>query len=86
MSIPNHEILIESDAETEGFYTIWEPGSAIGMGTTEKEALDDLRGAIHFYIDTMVDSKLREINHNMSLEGEELYERNRTETDQIGNF
>ena len=63
MSMPKHEISIESDAETQGFYTIWEPGSAIGMGMTEKEALGDLREAAHFYIDTIVDAKLREINH-----------------------
>ena len=69
MSIPNHEILIESDAETDGFYTIWEPGSAIGMGTTKKEALDDLREAVHLYIDTMVDAKLREVNHNIPRQG-----------------
>jgi hypothetical protein len=34
---------------------------AIGMGKTEKEALEDLREAAHFGIETMVNLKLREI-------------------------
>ena len=69
MTIPNHEILVESDAETRGFYTIWEPGSTIGMGTAEKEALDDLKEAVHLYVDTIFDLKLREIDDNATLQG-----------------
>ena len=69
MSIPNQDILIESDAETQDFYTIWEPGSAIGTGRTKEAALDDLKEAVHFYIDTMVELKLRETDDDATMQG-----------------
>jgi predicted RNase H-like HicB family nuclease len=38
--------------------------TSVGLGKTEAEALDDLRAAAHFGIETMVDLKLREIEKN----------------------
>jgi hypothetical protein len=62
MDMPaSSEIQIEFDEEARGYYTIWQPMVAIGMGRTEQEALEDLRDAAHFGIDTKVSSKLREI-------------------------
>ena len=55
------EIQIEFDEETRSYYTIWQPMVAIGMGRTEKEALEDLRTAAYFGIETEVNLKLKEI-------------------------
>ena len=38
--------------------------TSVGLGRTKAEALDDLRAAAHFGIETMVDLKLREIVKN----------------------
>jgi predicted RNase H-like HicB family nuclease len=38
--------------------------TSVGLGKTKTEALDDLRAAAHFGIETMVDLKLREIEKN----------------------
>ena len=35
--------------------------TAIGTGMTHEDALEDLREAAHFYIDTMIDLKLQEM-------------------------
>jgi predicted RNase H-like HicB family nuclease len=66
MSIPDNDIRIECDAAAEGFHTTWRPCTAVGLGSDEREALEDLREAAHFYIDTMVDLKLEEIEKGLS--------------------
>ena len=55
------EIKIEFD-DSQGYYIIWQPLTAIGTGRTEQEALEDLRAAAHFGVETAVNSKLREIS------------------------
>jgi hypothetical protein len=60
----NSEIRIEFDEEGRSYYTIWRPMVAIGMGKTEKEALEDLRAAAHFGIETKVELKLKEIGYD----------------------
>jgi len=56
-----NEIQIEFDEAIQGYYVIWEP-VVIGTGKTRREALDDLRRAAHFGVDTFIDSKLENIN------------------------
>ena len=51
---PNNEIRIEYDDYSQSYYIIWQPLTVIGMGKTEKEALEDLRTAAYFGIDEMV--------------------------------
>jgi hypothetical protein len=58
----NSEIQIEFDEEVRSYYIIWQPMVAIGVGGTEEEALEDLRRAAHFGIETKVNLKLKEIS------------------------
>ena len=62
--LPYDEITITYDDDSQSFYCIWRPLTSAGLGKTEAEALDDLRAAAHFGIETMVDLKLREIAKN----------------------
>ena len=62
--LPYDEIIIAYDDDSQSYYCIWRPLTSVGMGKTEAEALDDLRAAAHFGIETMVDLKLREIENN----------------------
>jgi hypothetical protein len=62
MGMPaSNEIQIEFDKQVRNYYTIWQPMVAIGMGKTVQEALEDLRTAAHFGIETKVNLKLEEI-------------------------
>jgi len=56
-----NEIHIEFDEVTNDYYVVWEP-IAMGAGKTRQEALDDLRQAAHFGIDTFIDLKLKDID------------------------
>jgi len=56
-----NEIDVEFDEATQGYYAVWEP-IAIGAGKTKHEALDDLRQAAHFGVDTFIELKLKDIN------------------------
>ena len=56
----NNEIRIEYDNDSQSYYIIWHPLTIIGMGTTEQEALEDLRAVALCGIETMVNLKLRE--------------------------
>ena len=62
--LPYDEIIIAYDVDSHSYYCIWRPSTSVGLGRTEAEALDDLRAAAHFGIETMVDLKLREIEKN----------------------
>jgi predicted RNase H-like HicB family nuclease len=68
--LPCDEIVIDYDDDSQSYYCIWRPLTSVGLGNTEAEALDDLRAAGHFGIETMVNLKLREIEKN-SDKGEE---------------
>jgi predicted RNase H-like HicB family nuclease len=61
---PYDEIVIAYDDDSQSYYCIWRPLTSVGLGKTEAEALDDLRAAAHFGVETMVDLKLREIEKN----------------------
>jgi hypothetical protein len=51
-------ITLKFDREAREYYVIWE-SVVIATGTTRREALEDLRTAAHFGVDTMIDLKLR---------------------------
>lgn len=53
-------ISLEFDKKSGEYYIVWEP-LVIGAGKTKDEALQDLREAAHFGVDTMIDRKLQNI-------------------------
>lgn len=55
-----NSINLEFDKKSGGYYIVWEP-VVISAGRTEREALEDLRGAAHFGVDTLIDLKLANI-------------------------
>jgi predicted RNase H-like HicB family nuclease len=55
-----NSINLEFDKESGEYYVVWEP-LVIGTGKTKDEALQDLREAAHFGVDTMIDRKLQNI-------------------------
>jgi len=59
--LPYDEMVIAYDGNSRSYYCIWRPLISVGLGKTESEALDDLRAAAHFGIETMVGLKLSEI-------------------------
>ena len=61
MMLPDEEMIMEYDKVTDSYYVIWEPVAVIGMGRTEREALDDLREAANLGIETLVNLKLTEV-------------------------
>jgi hypothetical protein len=69
MSMPGQEIQIEYDDEERNCHAMLESGKAIGLGTTSSEALEDLRQAAHYYIDTIIELKLDELNREVPPEG-----------------
>jgi len=62
--LPYDEITIDYDDNSQNCYCVWRPLTSVGLGKTEAEALDDLRAAAHFGIETMLDLKLREMEKN----------------------
>jgi hypothetical protein len=65
LSPNNNEIKIEFDRATQQYYIVWEL-SVIGLGQTKRKALEDLRVAAHFGVDSLIDQKLRHINETVS--------------------
>ena len=57
----NGEIKIELNRVTQHYYIVWEL-SVIGLGMAKQEALEDLREAAHFGVDSLIDQKLRNIS------------------------
>ena len=55
-----NNINLEFDEESGEYYIVWEP-AVIGTGQTKDQALQDLREAAHFGVDTMIDRKLKAI-------------------------
>jgi len=55
-----NNIKLEFDKQTGEYYIIWEP-VVIGAGKTKSDALEDLREAAHFGVDTLIDLKLENI-------------------------
>jgi len=59
--LQNNEIDIVFDEITRAYYVVWEPMKVIGSGKTKYGALQDMRKAAHFGVDSYVDSKLKNI-------------------------
>jgi predicted RNase H-like HicB family nuclease len=57
----DEEMIMEYDEVTESYYVIWEPMAVIGMGKTEREALDDLREAANLGIETLINLRTADI-------------------------
>jgi hypothetical protein len=57
----NYDIAVEFDESTRSYFIVWAPLIA-SAGDTEHEALEDLRAAAHFGVDSMIDMKLKDIN------------------------
>ncbi len=59
-ALAENDINLEFDNETGEYYIIWKP-LVISMGKTKDEALEDLREAAHFGVDSLIDLKLANI-------------------------
>jgi predicted RNase H-like HicB family nuclease len=55
-----NSIDLEFDEESGEYYIVWEP-VIMGAGKTAGEALEDLREASHFGVETLIDQKLQKI-------------------------
>jgi predicted RNase H-like HicB family nuclease len=55
-----NSINLEFDKESGEYYIVWEP-VVIATGKTADEALQDLKEAAHFGVDTMIDRKLKDM-------------------------
>jgi predicted RNase H-like HicB family nuclease len=55
-----NSIDLEFDEESGEYYIVWEP-VVMGAGKTAGEALEDLREAAHFGVETLIDQKLQKI-------------------------
>ena len=59
-ALAENDIKLEFDGETGEYYIVWEP-VVLGMGKTRSKALEDLREAAHFGVDTLINLKLKDI-------------------------
>jgi predicted RNase H-like HicB family nuclease len=59
-ALAENDINLEFDSESGEYYIIWKP-VVIGMGKTSTKALEDLREAAHFGVDTLINLKLKDI-------------------------
>lgn len=59
-ALAENDINLEFDRESGEYYIIWKP-VVIGMGKTSTKALEDLREAAHFGVDTLINLKLKDI-------------------------
>ena len=48
------------DRDSQDYYVTWEP-VVIGFGKTKDIALEDLRKAAHFCVDSLIDIKLKDV-------------------------
>jgi len=58
--VVRNDIKFEYDKENGDYYIVWEP-VVISAGKTERDALEELRGAAHSGVDTLIDQKLQNI-------------------------
>jgi len=58
--VASNDINLDYDKESEDYYIVWEP-VVLSAGRTERQALEDLRGAAHLGVDTLIDLKLKNI-------------------------
>ncbi len=53
-------INLNFDRESGDYFIAWEP-VVFGQGETERLALEDLRSSAHFYVDSLIDLKLKDV-------------------------
>ena len=53
------KIEIVFDDVSNGYYAFWYPPQAVGSGKTELDALRDIQQAIHFAVDTLIESNAK---------------------------
>jgi predicted RNase H-like HicB family nuclease len=58
--VVRNDINLEYDQESGDYYIVWEP-VVLSAGKTERQALEELRGAAHLGVDTLIDLKLKKI-------------------------
>jgi predicted RNase H-like HicB family nuclease len=58
--VVRNDINLEYDQESGDYYIVWEP-VILSAGKTERQALEELRGAAHLGVDTLIDLKLKKI-------------------------
>jgi len=58
--VVRNDIKLEYDKESGDYYIVWEP-VVISAGKTARQALEELRGAAHLGVDTLIDLKLKNI-------------------------
>jgi len=63
----NGKIKIKLAKITQKYYIVWEL-SAIALGKTKQEALENLREATHFGVDSLINQKLRNISEIITTE------------------
>ena len=56
----NKGVVIEFDEATRSYYIVWKP-VIISSGATREKALEDLKQAAHFCVDTFVGLELKDI-------------------------
>jgi len=57
----DNDVKIEFDDVIQSYYIVWRP-IVIGAGNTQREAMEDLREAAHFGVDTIINLNLSEWN------------------------
>ena len=55
-----NDIRLEFDEEGGDYYIVWEP-VVVSAGKTELQALEELRGAAHSGVDTLIDQRLQRL-------------------------
>lgn len=55
-----NDIKLDYDKTSGEYYIVWEP-VVISAGKTERQALEELRGAAHLGVDTLIDQRLQRI-------------------------
>ena len=58
MESENKDIQIEYDSVSSTYYIVWQPMVVVGGGSSRKAALDDLKSAAHFGIDTILNKEI----------------------------
>jgi predicted RNase H-like HicB family nuclease len=58
--VVSNNIKLDYDKESGDYYIVWEP-VVMSAGKTACQALEELRGAAHSGVDTLIDQKLGKI-------------------------
>ena len=58
MKNENRDLQIDYDTVSNTYYVVWQPMVVVGAGPTKKAAMDDLKKAAHFGIDTILNREV----------------------------